>query len=1036
MAWTNEQLTAIHKDGTNIIVSAGAGSGKTAVLSTRVVEKIKKGIHINELLILTFTNAAAGEMKERIKKKIKELNKPEELDLLESSYITTFDSFALSIVKKYHYILNIPKNISITDSSILNLQKKKILDNILDKYYEEKINEKFNRLIKDFCFKDDKNLKKSILSLANKLEIRTDKQEYMSSYFNKYYQEDTIHLYLSMYENILKENIEALFLEVELQSNYFEKDYEQKILDNISMLKNKCSLDELIALINSAKIPSSPRNSEEETKMAREKIIDSLKNLKDLCVYGYQEEIIDTIKKTKGYLEIIFEILEEFFKQLQEYKNKYYCYDFNDIAQMSLKILKENYDIREYLKHFFKEIMVDEYQDTSDIQEEFINLISNHNVYMVGDIKQSIYRFRNANPYIFKNKYDKYSLNNDGIKIDLLKNFRSRDEVLEDINTIFNPIMTNNIGNAEYTVSHQMVFGNTSYIEEGASCENYHMDILEYEVKNKEFSKEEIEFFTIAQDIKKKIEQKYPIFDKDSKIVHEARFDDFCLILDRNSSFDLAKKIFEYFGIPLCLYKDEVLNEDTDIYLFKNILTLLIGMKDKNYESEFKYAFTSILRSYLFSKSDDEIFEYFNNKPFYESLLWQKLYPLSQNLNHLSLEELTEEILSSLEFYNKTRLKGSVLESEIRFETILNIASNLEELSYDIYDFKDYLSELLETNEMIKFNTGTNSSNAVKIMNIHKSKGLEFPICYFCGLYKSFSKEDLKGNIIYDNTLPIYMPDRSTGIKESILKLLIQNKMTQEDVSEKIRLFYVALTRAKEKMILLLPKSENNVELKEDGIVYESIRKKYNSFASMLYSIPNTLKIYKKDINVENLNLTKNYLLKKDINQTLIKQGEKIDFIPFHFEEQEVTRKTFSKKINQLLTPKEERNIELGLKVHKIFENINFKNFKPELISDSFIQELAINLYQQDIFKDVKESTIFQEYEFIYNDNNIEKHGVIDLLIEHPNHIDIVDYKLSDVTDENYLKQLNGYKDYILQKTNKPIHLYLYSILEKKLLEI
>lgn len=278
MAWTNEQLTAIHKDGTNIIVSAGAGSGKTAVLSTRVVEKIKKGIHINELLILTFTNAAAGEMKERIKKKIKELNKPEELDLLESSYITTFDSFALSIVKKYHYILNIPKNISITDSSILNLQKKKILDNILDKYYEEKINEKFNRLIKDFCFKDDKNLKKSILSLANKLEIRTDKQEYMSSYFNKYYQADTIHLYLSMYENILKENIEALFLEVELQSNYFEKDYEQKILDNISVLKNKCSLDELIALINSAKIPSSPRNSEEETKMAREKISDSLKN--------------------------------------------------------------------------------------------------------------------------------------------------------------------------------------------------------------------------------------------------------------------------------------------------------------------------------------------------------------------------------------------------------------------------------------------------------------------------------------------------------------------------------------------------------------------------------------------------------------------------------------------------------------------------------------------------------------------------------------------------------------------------------------
>ena len=252
MAWTNEQLTAIHKDGTNIIVSAGAGSGKTAVLSIRVVEKIKKGIHINELLILTFTNAAAGEMKERIKKKIKELNKPEELDLLESSYITTFDSFALSIVKKYHYILNIPKNISITDSSILNLQKKKILDNILDKYYEEKINEKFNRLIKDFCFKDDKNLKKSILSLANKLEIRTDKQEYMSSYFNKYYQEDTIHLYLSMYENILKEILVFHKNKGDISYTIEDEKLSKLILNNIIFIckDNSISFDEFYLSLN------------------------------------------------------------------------------------------------------------------------------------------------------------------------------------------------------------------------------------------------------------------------------------------------------------------------------------------------------------------------------------------------------------------------------------------------------------------------------------------------------------------------------------------------------------------------------------------------------------------------------------------------------------------------------------------------------------------------------------------------------------------------------------------------------------------
>lgn len=1036
MAWTNEQLNAIHKDGTNIIVSAGAGSGKTAVLSTRVVEKIKKGVHINELLILTFTNAAAGEMKERIKKKIKELNMPEELDLLESSYITTFDSFALSIVKKYHYILNIPKNLTITDSSILNLQKKKILDEIFDAYYEENNNPKFIKLIKDFCFKDDKNLKKSILSLANKLEIRTDKNKYMVSYFEKYYQENSLKGYIELYKNILKENIEALFLEVELQSNYFEQDYEKKILDSIAILKEESSLDELLARINNVKIPSSPRNSEEETKIARKKISDILNDLKKLCTYGYEEEIINDIKKPKVYLEIIFEILEKFFKLLEEYKNTFYCYDFNDIAQMSLKILKENQNIKEELKYFFKEIMVDEYQDTSDIQEEFINLISNHNVYMVGDIKQSIYRFRNANPYIFKNKYDNYSEEKDGIKIDLLKNFRSRSEVLDDINTIFNPIMTNNIGNAEYTVSHQMVFGNTSYIEEGLTSQKYHMDILEYDLKDKNFSKEELEFFAIAQDIKDKIKQKYLIFDKDKKELHEAQFDDFCLILDRNSSFNLAKKIFEYFSIPLCLYKDEVLNEDIDIYLFKNILTLLIAMKDKNYQGDFKYAFTSILRSYLFETNDNDIFDYFNGKPFYDSLLWKKLYPLSQNINHLSLKELTEQILNSLDFYSKTRIKGNVLESEIRFHTILNISENLSLLSYDIYDFKDYLTDLLESDELIKFNTGTNSSNAVKIMNIHKSKGLEFPICYFCGLYKTFSKEDLKGNIIYDTSLPIFIPDRTDGIKENILKLLIQNKMVSEDVSEKIRLFYVALTRAKEKMILLLPKCEETEELKEDGIVYESIRKKYDSFASMLNSIPKTLNFYKKEIDISHLNLSKDYLLIKENKKEIQKNAEKINLIPFHFPKEEINQNSFSKKINELISKEEERNVELGLKVHEMFECLDFKDFQPELIDNPFIRELAIHLYQEPIFKNADSALFFQEYEFIYETNNEEKHGIIDLMIEHDDHIDIVDYKLNDITDAHYLEQINGYKNYISSKTNKPIHLYLYSILGKKLVEM
>ena len=1033
MAWTHEQELAIHESGTNIIVSAGAGSGKTAVLSARVGEKIQQSIHIDELLILTFTNAAAGEMKERIKKKIKELNIPDELDRLESSYITTFDSFALSIVKKYHYLLNIPRDVTITDSSILNIQKKKILETIFDEYYEKKDNAYFQKLIYDFCLKDDKALKTAILKLIGKLEIRTDLEEYLENYLGIYYSDEKLRSYLADYYQILKDKIEALWVEIDIESSYFEQDYTEKVYEALRPLRTEISLNELIAKILISKIPASPRGSDEETKAAREKLSKMLQELKDACNYGYEEDILKSILVTKDYLTIVLEIVREFFKRFEDFKNQNHCYDFTDIAHLSLKVIREHKEVQEELQKRFKEIMVDEYQDTSDIQEEFISLIANHNVYMVGDIKQSIYRFRNANPYIFKNKYDAYSKGIDGRKIDLLKNFRSRDEVLEDINTIFNPIMTNKIGNAEYTESHQMVFGNTIYNEEGKTSENYHMDILEYELTNKEYSKDEVELFAIAEDIKKKIEQGYPIFDKDEKKIHPATYQDFCIIMDRNSTFDLAKKIFEYLGIPLCLYKDEVLNEDVDIYLIKNVITLLICMIKKDYSNDFRYAFTSIARSYLYELSDEEIFDCFALNDFFHTPVIKDLLPITKKIFSSSLREILESILEQIKFYEKTIIHGNVLESEIRVQKILELADNLSELGYNVFDFKDYLTELLETGETIKFNLGTSASNAVKMMNIHKSKGIEFPVCYFCGLYKSFSKDDLKGIIIYENGLPIYMPNRTNGIQETILKLLIQDKIVKDDISEKIRLFYVALTRAKEKMIFLLPKKDNLHELKENGIVYESIRYRYQSLAGMLYSIPNTLKIFTKSLNLDGISLTKDYLFPKTLQNELEKRKSNITVFPISITEKQEKKSSYSKKIKTLLSKEEQRNIELGLKVHEVLEFVDFKHFHPEDIEDGFIRNLVVRLLEQPIMQNLDEATLYQELEFIYSYQQEQKHGIIDLMIEREQTIDIIDYKLNEITDENYLKQLKGYQEYVSSKTTKKVSIYLYSILSCEL---
>lgn len=1035
MAWTNEQQLAINKDGSNIIVSAGAGSGKTAVLSTRVIEKLKKGIHINELLILTFTNAAAAEMKERIKKNIKRENLLEELDLLDSSYITTFDSFALSIVKKYHYLLNIPKNLSITDATIINVKKRQILTEIMEEYYKNP-SELFTKWITTYCVKDDESLKEELLKLANTLEIKTNLYEFLDTYIEKNYNQEKTNELLHAYHQILNEKIEEVQEEIEINQSSFETDYLNKLKESIAPLKSESELNNLIAKILIAKIPAVPRGSEEEVKNAKEKINKKLKELKEMCIYGYQDEIKEDYQNTKEAIQMTLEILKKYFVILERYKHQNHIFDFSDIAKYSLKLITEEKSIQTELKNTFKEIMVDEYQDTSDIQEEFIQLISNHNLYMVGDIKQSIYRFRNANPYIFKNKYDQYSKNIGGIKIDLLKNFRSRQEVLDNINVIFNKIMDDKIGSAEYEETHQMVFGNTTYQIEGKTNQDYNMEIIEYDIDSKQFSKEEIEIFTIAKDIKEKVTHHYQIFDKDKLLLRPAEYQDFVIIMDRNTTFELTKKIFEYEGIPLSLYKDEDLNSSNDIYIIKNIIKLLIHMKERNYNKDYLYAFTSIARSFLYRLTDQEIYDIVENKNTFNTPIYKDLKPIANFLNTLSIEEVILEIIKKTNLYQKLITVGNVKESIIRMEKILELSNNITNINYDIYDFHDYLEELLKKDELIKFNMGSSSSNSVKIMNIHKSKGLEFPICYFCGLYKSFSKEDLKGDFLYVQDLPIYTPVLKEGMKETFLKLVMKEKVKKDDISEKLRIFYVALTRAKEKMILLIPKKETTSNSKKpNGVIKDTIRLKYNSIADMLYSIKKELIFYEKELDINSIHLTKDYLLPKEKSKE-IKEGDKIKVTPLNIQLEIKETKIFSKKINELIDKETKRNIDLGIKVHQIIEYIDFHNFKEDLIEDLFIRNLIKKFLQSPLLANLEKAKIYQEYEFLYEEDSIEYHGIIDLLLVYEDHIDIIDYKLNNIVDENYEKQLNGYKKYISKISKKDVHAYLFSILTQEIKEI
>lgn len=1034
--WTKEQEEAIYTSGKNIIVSAGAGSGKTAVLSERVLHKIEEGTHVNELLILTFTRAAADEMKDRIRKKIsgkEELKK--ELTLLNSSYITTFDSFALSVVKKYHYLLNITDNINITDESIVKIQNKKILDEIFERSYK---NIRFQELIKKYCIKTDKVLKENILSIALKIDGFIDPFGFIDNVYNNFFNENNVDNLLKTYESIINDLKKTIELEIENMSLYFDSDYIEKVNDAVYNILN-ADIDEL-HLYSTVKLPTVPRGSSEEAKASKDSLKKACDKLLSYGNYGTINDIKNDIYSTKDTVLTILDIIKEFLLEIEKYKKENDIYTFNDISKLSIKILKENENIREELKSSFKEIMIDEYQDTNDVQETFIGMISNNNVYMVGDIKQSIYRFRGSNPEIFKEKYSNYSKDIGGYKIDLIKNFRSRSEVLDNINKIFCLIMDYNLGSAEYSVSHQMVYGNTAYDTEKVNGFNYNFRVLEYLNKQKEsgFSDIEVEIFTIAKDIKNKLDNNFQVFDKEDGKLRNATYNDFVIILDRSKYFDDFKKIFEYFDIPLTILKDGKLNSTTDILLIKNLVDFIIKIKEDVYDIDFKYDFISIARSFLYEYSDEYIFDIVTNNKIKETTIYNDLSTLSDKLNSYTSSLLFNDILDVTDFYNKLNKVGDYEEVNVRLKTINSLSSSLSSLGLSIMDFRDYLTDIIENDEDIKYATYTKEGNSVKILTIHKSKGLEYPICYFADLDHEFNTSELKDKFIVDKKYGLIVPSNLEEIDNSLLKEMYKYDFNREEVSEKIRLFYVALTRAREQMIIVLPDRETRtLEKNNDGVIEEIRRLSFNKLSSFIYGIKNYLYSYFEQIDIEKLGLTKNYLYpKKIVQETLNNIKDNINVEEINIENEVVEEKHFSKETNKIITKEENDLMKFGTKAHEIFELLDFRNIDLSLVDNKFIRNKVEKFLSNDLLKNISNANIYKEYEFIYIKDNNEYHGIIDLMLEYDNHIDIIDYKLKGITDENYIKQLNGYKEYIEKISNKEVSTYLYSILDEKVLQI
>ena len=1025
MAWTNEQKEAIYTEGTNIIVSAGAGSGKTAVLTERVLEKVKKGISVDNLLILTFTKMAAKEMKERIGDKLKKEGLTSELAKLDTADITTFDAYALSLVKKYHYCLNVSRDINIIDNSVITLYKRKVLKGIFEELYEEN-NHEFIDFIQEYCIKDDKDIFEFILNVNSKLDLKTNKREYLDNYINTVYDEVKI-------DNDIDNYIKVILKLISNINDYLEyiddDDYLAKLYDVLSPLLSAKSYDDIKSNI-SIKLPIL-RGASDITREYRDKIKSTIDEIKKLTTYDSYDDIKRGILSTKGNAKVIIDIIKKLDDITYNYKVKYNSYEYSDISALAIKLVRDNKEIREEIKNNLNEILIDEYQDTNDVQEKFISYISNNNVYMVGDIKQSIYRFRNANPYIFKNKYDTYSNNIGGIKIDLNKNFRSREEVINNINLLFDRIMDNDIGGADYSLSHRMIYGNLMYKGDGDNKEDNNFSVYNY-LNDTTFKNNEVEAFIIADDIKNKINSGYRAFGKDTNGVRKIKYSDFAILLDSSKSFDLYKKILEYNGIPTSIVKSVNLTDGEVVLVIKNIISFIIKINDNKIDNEFKKLFISIGRSFLFNTDDNVLFDYFLNNNFKDSDIYKISYNITKRLDTISLEEIIDLIVDNFDFYNKLFLLGDYNANILRIQKLKEITNSLINLDYDIYDYQKYLDDIISNNLKLEYSVNDNSTDTVKIMTIHASKGLEFGVCYYGELYNRFNNSDAISKYSYDNKYGIILPYKDKFLYNTIYHNLSYRDYVMENISERIRLFYVALTRAKEKMIFILPSNTKEDNKSIGDIIDNSIRGKYNSFASIMYSLESITKDYYKNIDINDINLSKDYNMISNNNykEHLKLIDDKIEVnttcIPSSIKE----NKTFSKKDIHIVTKEEEDKLLYGRLIHELFECTDFNNL--DNLSDN--NKKIIERFLEKV--DISHANIYKEYEFIYDEDNTTYHGIIDLMLEYQDNIKIIDYKLKNINDDAYIKQLNGYKDYIEKLFNKKTSIYLYSITLNTLEEI
>lgn len=916
---TAEQIEAIYTAGQNILVSASAGSGKTFVMAERILDQLARGVEISQLFISTFTVKAATELKERLEKKIgQQIQESNDVDLkqhlgrqladLPNAAIGTMDSFTQKFLGKHGYLIDIAPNFRILQNESEQLiLKNEVFHQVFEEHYQGENKENFSRLVKNFAGrgKDERGLRQQVYKIYDFLQSTSSPQKWVKESFLKGFEEADFVIEKDKLTEQIKQalwNLESFFrYHLDNDAKEFPKaaylENVQLVLDQIGFLNQESDSQAYQAVLSRVVAISKEKNGRALANSSRKA---DLKPLADAynderkIQFAKLGQLSDQItildyqgryhKDTWDLAKTFQTFMSDFAEAYRERKRQENAFEFADISHYTIEILEDFPQVRETYQERFHEVMVDEYQDTNHIQERMLELLSNgHNRFMVGDIKQSIYRFRQADPQIFNEKFQRYAQNPQEGKLILLKeNFRSSSEVLSATNDVFARLMDQEVGEINYDSMHQLVFANTKLTPNPDNKAEF----LLYDKNDRGQEEEESD-----ADTKPTGEMRLVI--KEILKLHQEKgvaFKEIALLTSSRSRNDQILLALSEYGIPVKT------DGEQNNYLQSLEVQVMLDTLRVIHNPLQDYALVALMKSPMFSFDEDELARLSLQKVedkvqenLYEKLVnAQKLATSQKNLIHTALAEKLNQfmdILDSWRLYAKTHSLydliwkiyndrfyydyiGALPNGPARQANLYALALRADQFEKSNFKglsrFIRMIDQVLEAQHDLASVAVAPPKDAVELMTIHKSKGLEFPYVFILNMDQDFNKQDSMSDVILSrqNGLGVkYIARVETGAVEAhypkTIKLSIpsltytqnEKELQLASYSEQMRLLYVAMTRAEKKLYLVGKGSREKLEAKEypaanNGKLDSNTRLQARNFQDWVWAIS---KVFTKD---------------------------------------------------------------------------------------------------------------------------------------------------------------------------------------------